>query len=72
MSTLSANLAEKQSFLTPQEVSGLLRVSTQTVRRWIKEGRLPAYKVGRAWRIKEDDLNRWLDGQRTTTTNDLN
>ena len=65
MLTLPANLPKQQTFLTPQEVSVLLRVSTQTVRRWIKEGRLPAYKVGRAWRIRDADLNRWLNEQRT-------
>lgn len=68
MSTLSANVLDEQTFLTPQEVSALLRVSTQTVRRWIKEGELPAYKVGRAWRIKEVDLNKWLNGRRTVMT----
>ncbi len=51
---------EQQSFLTPQEVADLLRVSVYTVRRWIKEGDLPAYKVGRGWRISEPDLGRWL------------
>lgn len=65
MSILPANSAEQKAFLTPQEVSGLLRISTQTVRRWINEGKLPAYKVGRAWRIKETDLDQWLNKQRT-------
>jgi excisionase family DNA binding protein len=55
---------EPQSFLTPQEVSSLLRVSVYTVRRWIKEGSLPAYKVGRGWRIRESDLDEWLGQQR--------
>jgi len=54
----------EQSFLTPQEVSDLLRVSVHTVRRWIKEGHLPAYKLGRAWRIQEEELNAWLDQHR--------
>jgi excisionase family DNA binding protein len=53
-----------QPFLTPQEVSELLQVSVYTVRRWIKQGELPAYKVGRLWRIKKGDLNTWLDQQR--------
>jgi excisionase family DNA binding protein len=35
-----------------------------TVRRWIKQGELPAYKVGRLWRIEKGDLNHWLDQQR--------
>jgi excisionase family DNA binding protein len=53
-----------QSFLTPQEVSDLLQVSVYTVRRWIKQGELPAYKVGRLWRINESDLDKWLEQQR--------
>jgi excisionase family DNA binding protein len=53
-----------QPFLTPQEVSDLLQVSVYTVRRWIKQGELPAYKVGRLWRINKGDLNQWLDQQR--------
>ena len=67
---LSANLTEEQPFLTPQEVSDLLRVSIHTVRRWIREERLPAYKVGRAWRISKVDLDKWLNQQRTPTTVD--
>ena len=52
------------AFLTPKEVSSLLQVSVYTVRRWIKEGELPAYKVGRLWRIEKEDLNKWLNQQR--------
>jgi excisionase family DNA binding protein len=66
MSASSIN-PEKESFLTPQEVSDLLQVSVQTVRRWIKEETLPAYKVGpRVWRIRRVDLDSWLEQQRST------
>lgn len=63
MSTTPVDLPT-QSFLTPEDVSDLLQVSVYTVRRWIKQGELPAYKVGRLWRINKGDLNRWLDQQR--------
>ncbi len=63
------NSLEQQSFLTPQEVSELLRVSVYTVRRWIKDGDLPAYKVGRGWRISETEIDEWLrDNQSMATT----
>lgn len=65
---LTTTSSEPQSFLTPQEVSHLLRVSVYTVRRWIKEGELPAYKVGRGWRISEADLSLWLGQQRPTSS----
>ncbi len=60
MTAQSRNVLEHQPFLTPQEVSELLRVSVYTVRRWIKEGDLPAYKVGRGWRISESAIDEWL------------
>jgi putative molybdopterin biosynthesis protein len=55
------------AFLTPEEVSDLLQVSVYTIRRWIKQGELPAYKVGRLWRIDKTDLNDWLNQQRPAT-----
>ena len=64
MSMPATGSIESRSFLTPQEVSDLLRVSVYTVRRWIKEGDLPAYKVGRGWRIQESDLDAWLGDNR--------
>jgi excisionase family DNA binding protein len=46
-------------------VSQVLRVSVYTVRRWIKEGSLPAYKVGRGWRISEMVMCEWLSRNQT-------
>jgi excisionase family DNA binding protein len=65
MTLLSANPTEPSPFLTPQDVSELLRVSVYTVRRWIKEGNLPAYKVGRGWRIPQSDVGAWLERNQT-------
>jgi len=70
MSQASTDHLTQQVFLTPQEVSDVLRVSVYTVRRWIKEGELPAYKVGRFWRIKQGDLNKWLGQQQPDTITD--
>ena len=61
------NPGDQQSFLTPQEVSDLLRVSVYTVRRWIKEGDLPAYKIGRRWRISESEVGEWLEQHHSMT-----
>ncbi|MBN1811637.1 MAG: helix-turn-helix domain-containing protein [Anaerolineae bacterium] len=67
MSTSHVDVTEETLFLTPQEVSDLLQVSVQTVRRWINEEELPAYKVGpRMWRVSKMDLDAWLEQQRTT------
>lgn len=43
--------------LTVREAAGLLKVSAVTIRRWLKQGRLPAQRVGpKAIRISRRDL----------------
>jgi len=48
-------------YLTPEEISKLLKVTRLTVYRWIKEGKLKAVKAGRAVRIRREDLEKFLD-----------
>jgi len=47
-------------FLTPEEVAALLRVSSAAIRRLLRRGELPAVRVGRAWRVEEGELRRWV------------
>ena len=48
-------------FLTVVEVARRLRVSNMTVYRIIKSGHLAAVRVGRGYRIREDDVRKYLD-----------
>ena len=52
-------------FLTVAEVAGLMRVSTMTVYRLIKAGELAAVRVGKSYRIKEDDVDQFLSKRYT-------
>jgi excisionase family DNA binding protein len=47
--------------LTTEEVADLLRVHINTVKTMVRAGKLPAVKVGRAWRIKRSDVLALLD-----------
>ena len=48
-------------FFTVAEVARQLRVSNMTVYRLIKSGQLPAVRVGRGYRIRDEDVRRYLD-----------
>ena len=50
----------QQEFYLTEEVATMLRVSTMTIYRAIKARRLTAYKFGKDWRIRKDDLERFL------------
>ncbi|MGQ0830844.1 MAG: helix-turn-helix domain-containing protein [Microthrixaceae bacterium] len=47
-------------FLTPAEVADQLRVSSMTVYRLIKAGELRAARIGKSYRISEDDVDAYL------------
>ena len=47
--------------LTVLEVMSYLKVCRATVQRWCKEGKLPAVKIGKEYRIRRSDLERWYE-----------
>jgi excisionase family DNA binding protein len=54
-----AILDDAPQWLTPDEVATRLRLHIQTVRSMLREGRIPARKIGRAWRIDARELTSW-------------
>lgn len=47
-----------EEFLTVAEAATLLRVAPSTIRRWIREGDVPAHRIGRRRvALKRDDLS---------------
>jgi excisionase family DNA binding protein len=56
----SGGVEEMPDMLTIAEVAKYLKLHELTVRRLAREGELPAFKVGRQWRIKRDLLEKWI------------
>ncbi len=50
----------RAEFLTVAEVAEMLRVSNMTVYRLINAGQLRAVRVGKSYRLTEDDVDRYL------------
>ncbi|MFQ5855189.1 MAG: helix-turn-helix domain-containing protein [Anaerolineae bacterium] len=44
--------------LTVEEAADYLKVSKTTIRRWCIREQLPAFKIGREWRIYKKELER--------------
>ncbi len=53
--------ASHEELLTVPEVAAILRISTQAVYRLIREGRLPAVRLGRGVRVDHGMLRRWIE-----------
>lgn len=55
----------RSRYVTVSEVADQLRVSNMTVYRLVQAGQLPAVRVGRSYRIREEDVDRYIAGQYT-------
>lgn len=60
-----AQSLSRSRFLTVTEVADLLRVSSMTIYRLIKDGELAAVRVGKSYRLREDDVDAFLAKQYT-------
>ena len=48
-------------FLTPREVMNLLCIGKSTFYRLVHSGELPAFRIGKLWRVKRSDLKRFAN-----------
>ncbi len=56
-----------EDLLTVAEVAAMLRLNEQTVRKWLREGRLPGISLGSrqaGWRVRRSDVEQFLDERR--------
>ncbi len=55
--------------LTPDEVAEYLQVPIETIWRWCRKKEIPAIKVGKYWRIPEDEFQKYIKTKMTGTLN---
>lgn len=60
MKTLLDALKTEQKLLTIPELETILRTTRRTIYKWIDNGEIRAFKVGRSWRVDMEDLRAFL------------
>ena len=51
----------ESKFLTVREVAEMLKVNKMTIYRYVKAGKIEAYKVGKDFRIQETEIEKFLE-----------
>jgi excisionase family DNA binding protein len=60
--------SKSAAFLTTEDVVAYLNVTPRTIYRLIRTGELPAIRIGHQWRVRQSDLDDWLDRQRAVAS----
>lgn len=49
-----------------EQLAKFFGVSNQTIWRWCKSGKLPAFKIGAQWKIRQSDINKIINQKLTS------
>lgn len=56
---------KNKEFYKAEDLANTLEVNIMTIYRYIKAGRLKAYKIGKEFRIDKEEFNKFLDKVKT-------
>ena len=54
------------SVLTIQELAVYLKIPKSTLYKLVREGKIPAQKIGRHWRFRKGAIDLWLEAPRAS------
>lgn len=50
----------KSEIMTVEEVAAYLKMKPQTIYTWAQKGKIPAAKLGKEWRFRQDIIDAWF------------
>jgi excisionase family DNA binding protein len=61
-----ATADKDDKIMNVEQIAKFFGVSDQTIWRWCKAGKIPAFKIGAQWKIRRSDLNRIISQKLTS------
>ena len=52
------------TYLTVEEIAESLKMPIETIRVWLRNGKLKGIRIGKYWRVKETDFKDFIAEQR--------
>lgn len=53
----------KMEVLNADEACQYLKIAKVTLYKYIRKGRIPAFKMGRVWKFHKESLDNWVKGR---------
>jgi len=51
-------------WLTLEQIAEYLQMSTSSIYKMAQVGKIPAYKIGRQWRFRREEIDKWVEKQK--------
>lgn len=53
-------MTKSKQVMTIKDIADYLDVHPMTIYKYVKEGKIPAFKIGTNWRIRRDSIKKWI------------
>jgi excisionase family DNA binding protein len=57
-----------EHWFSVEEIADHLRVSKETIYRWLDKSKIPAHRVGKQWRFKASEVDEWVKSGNASDT----
>jgi len=64
--TSTASIFHFEPLLNDEQAGALLGLHPKTLQRLARTGQIPARRIGRFWRYRASELDKWLTGELTS------
>jgi len=68
MTKIRENLANQKEYLSVADMAAEFGIHEMTFYRMIRDKKIPAFKIGSQWRVRRQDLNKWLESHSSIPT----
>lgn len=62
-------MIQMDELLTIKEVAEKLKMHPDTIKRMLIAGKMPGYKIEGSWRVKLNELEKWIEDRKNTAKN---
>jgi excisionase family DNA binding protein len=53
-------MSKPEPWFSVEEIARYLAVSKESIYRWLEREKIPAHRVGKQWRFKPSEIDRWV------------
>lgn len=57
----------KDRWLSVEEITDYLGVKRDTIYKWLSRKKMPAHKLGKLWKFRIKEVNRWIESGKASS-----
>ena len=58
-----------ENFISIEDAAKYLNIKPVTLRKWVKDGKVPAHQIGKQWKFKISELDAWINSGESAISN---